>query len=186
MQYHQQGNSAVRQFPGKSLWVLAIAGSAMGVIQVSSHSVAPGVMAMPIVISHELWTKSQQGTDIKARVPMLSAHAQRILGENAVRRFGVFQQYSAGWDSGRGEPLSPASTAALEYFLNHFDEFSVEPSLFLTTAGNLQLIWEDRNGKAIELDFYGNYIVSYIEQLEQESRIPLDIRGVKELVGLIK
>ncbi|MBZ0104655.1 MAG: hypothetical protein K8H84_03400 [Sulfuricella denitrificans] len=180
-------NSAVSLPIERMGQALVLAGGAMMFVYSHSNIDAHNVTAIPIVISsNSHWVKKQQETDIRVREPRLSDHAQVILGENAARRFGVFQQYSSGWGDGHGEQLSASSTAALNYFLNYFDDFPVEPSLFLTTTGNLQLAWEGLDGKAIELDFFEDHIVSYIEYMEEEKRTPLDAKGIRELVDLIK
>ena len=80
-------------------------------------------------------------------VGVLGENSKHIVGENGVRRFEEFRQYHAGWDGGRGRPLAPRSVTTLELFLRQLPELAaLEPSLFLTHEGNLQLGWEDRQG----------------------------------------
>jgi len=48
-----------------------------------------------------------------------------------------------------------------------------QPSLFFTLEGNLELGWEDRNGQAIEIEFYPDKIEYFIESLNEESSVAL-------------
>jgi hypothetical protein len=81
--------------------------------------------------------------------------------------------YSAGWGDGSGKPLSPR---ALEMFYR-FIETAVfngetKPSIFLTDQGFIELCWEDRSGKAVQLEFRPAEIEFYIESQDSEGSVP--------------
>lgn len=115
----------------------------------------------------------------------LSIKSLTIIGDNGLKRFEEFIQYRDGWDFGIGETLSSQSIALLDTFINiYFDCFKTEPSLFLTRAGNLQLGWEDKHEKAIELEFFPNKIEYYIESKEEEGEV--NIRLDKYLQDFLK
>jgi len=105
----------------------------------------------------------------------LSENSKRIIGEHGVQRFEEFKRYHDGWDYGRGRALSPRSVAAFESFLRRVPELAaVEPSLFLTAEGNLQLGWEDEQGRVVEVDFLPNRIDYFIESSQEEGSSRLD------------
>jgi hypothetical protein len=102
----------------------------------------------------------------------LSENSKRVIGENGVRRFEEFKQYHDGWDHGRGKPLSAHSVATLEEFLRQMPELAtVEPSLFLTHNGNVQLGWEDAERNAVEVEFFPDRIEYYIESRDEEGSV---------------
>lgn len=110
----------------------------------------------------------------KPVVGALSANSQRIIGEHGVQRFEEFKRYGDGWDYGRGKPLSPRSVATFEAFLRLIPELAaVEPSLFLTTEGNLQLGWEDRERGVVEVDFLPDGVEYYVDITGEEGMVRL-------------
>jgi len=106
----------------------------------------------------------------------LGETAIRILGENGQRRFQEFTRYQAGWDVGRGAPLSPRSATILEAFLARLPGLATyQPSIFLTHNGNLELGWEDSGGSAIEIEFWPDRIGYYFEGLDEEGTVRLEV-----------
>src|SRR5258705_5322271 len=62
----------------------------------------------------------------------LGENSKHVIGDYGVRRFDEFKTYHAGWDSGRGNPLSARSVSVLSSFLSRFmDRMPPQPSLFL-------------------------------------------------------
>jgi hypothetical protein len=116
----------------------------------------------------------------------LSEKSKEILGENGVHRFNEYLSYDKGWDSGRGEYLSKQSIAILDSFINSFEKLKEkEPSIFLTRSGNLQLGWEDKFDKVIEIEFFPNKIEYYIESNNEEGDIDFTdyiVRDIKKFV----
>lgn len=107
-------------------------------------------------------------------IEILSDNARRVLGANGLRRLSEFSTYRAGWDAGQGQPLSIDSVSSLEYFLDQIPELSAsEPSLFLTRNGNLQIAFEDHEGKTIEIDFLPARLEYYFEAGDEESSLAL-------------
>jgi len=105
----------------------------------------------------------------------LSEAARHILGENGSRRFQDFSRYQPGWNLGEGAALSPRSVAVTDSFLSHVPELAVcNPSLFLTPDGNLELSWEDRNGNAVEIEFWPDRIEYYVESSNEERTARLE------------
>ncbi len=93
----------------------------------------------------------------------LSARARSILGENAAARYAEFRQYRDGWDLGRGRRLLRGSASALERFLAAGPDFPTRPSLFMTQAGSLELAWEDRAGRRVEVEFLPDRFQYFVE-----------------------
>ena len=112
---------------------------------------------------------------------ILSTHAQDVLGDNGVARFELFKEYKKGWDAGHGVPLAQISVAVMESFIAFYSEFNSEPSLFLTTEGNIQLGWEDNDDQIIEVEFLPDRIEYYIEALDEERSIPLTTSAISTL-----
>lgn len=111
----------------------------------------------------------------RAVVGALSENSKRIIGDHGVQRFEEFKRYQDGWDYGRGKVLSPRSVATFETFLRQIPELAaIEPSLFLTTEGNMQLGWEDGNGNIMEVDFLPDGIEYYIAATNEEGLVRLE------------
>lgn len=109
----------------------------------------------------------------------LSDDSKRILGKNGADRFGKFKRYRQGWEHGQGEPLSSRSVRLLDFFLRRLPELStLEPSLFLTDPGNLQLGWTDDRGGMVELEFFPDKIEYYLESLNEENSVPSSEQGM--------
>jgi hypothetical protein len=83
--------------------------------------------------------------------------------------------YSAGWGDGTGKPLSPRALEAFYRFLEpaQFPQGTL-PSVFLTDEGNLELCWEDRDGKAVDIEFRPTDIEFYSEAQDVEGSVPAD------------
>lgn len=123
-------------------------------------------------------------------VDRLSKKVAKILGSSGVQRFEEFKMYHSGWDHGYGKSLSYKSVAVMESFLSMLSILDTEPSIFFTREGNLQLGWEDKEGKVIELEFFPDRIEYYLEGRSLESEVPVDASGscfnklIKELTDL--
>ena len=64
------------------------------------------------------------------------------------------------------------------------NKFNAEPSLFMTSRGNLQLNWEDKwNGK-VEVEFGSEQIECYLESYNEETSI--DIKDVSKLIDKLE
>jgi hypothetical protein len=108
-------------------------------------------------------------------VGAISENSKRVIGENGVKRFEEFRHYHDGWDYSRGKALSPRSVATFEVFLRLVPELAaVEPSLFLTPEGNLQLGWEDSNGGSVEVDFLLHGVEYYLDTAGEEGTVRLE------------
>jgi hypothetical protein len=82
--------------------------------------------------------------------------------------------YSAGWGDGSGKPLSPRALESFYRFLQNaqFPQGSV-PSVFLTDEGTIELCWEDKRGKAVQVEFRPSDIELYVEADEVEESVPV-------------
>jgi hypothetical protein len=81
--------------------------------------------------------------------------------------------YSAGWGDGTGKPLSPRALEAFYRFLEaaHFPQ-GATPSVFLTDEGNIEVCWEDQDGRAVEIEFRPTEIEYYVEAKELQGSAP--------------
>lgn len=98
----------------------------------------------------------------------------RKLGVKCWGRLHHFRHcYSQGWGEGAGKPLSPRALEAFYRFVQGA-EFSdaKKPSLFLTDAGNLELCWEDQNGKAVQVEFTPTGAEFFLESDGVEDAVP--------------
>jgi ribosome maturation factor RimP len=48
------------------------------------------------------------------------------------------------------------------------------PSVFLTDSGGIELVWEDRNGKSVQVEFTGTGAEFYEAATESEGRVTVD------------
>jgi hypothetical protein len=100
----------------------------------------------------------------------------RKLGPKGWGRVYQFQKYYAsGWGE-KGRILSPK---ALDAFFRFMEEasFSADgnsPSVFLTDSGGIELVWEDRNGKSVQVEFTGTGAEFYEAATESEGRVTVD------------
>lgn len=113
----------------------------------------------------------------------ISKVTAKKLGCEGLDRLNKFREYQAGWDFGKGLPLSDESLTTMDYFLNQFSNFHANPSVFMNSTGNLLLGWEDKGGKRIELEFHADAIEYYIESLDEEERIVLDRNLIASLIN---
>lgn len=96
------------------------------------------------------------------------------LGPKGWGRLHHFRHYySAGWGDGSGKPLSPRATEAFYRFLEsaRFPE-GMTPSVFLTDEGCIEVCWEDRERKAVQVEFKPAEIEFYVEAQELEESVP--------------
>ena len=99
-----------------------------------------------------------------------------VLGSHGVSRLDEFRHYCQGWDNGKGTALSPASEKRFTTFLRKFasELGKVRPSVFLTREGNLQLGWEDKSSKAVEVEFLPDHIEVFIESSNEEGTLRIE------------
>ena len=97
------------------------------------------------------------------------------LGAKGWGRLHHFRNYySAGWGDGTGKPLSPRALEVFYRFLQaaQFPQ-GIAPSVFLTDEGTIELCWEDKRGKAVQVEFRPNDIELYVEADEHEDSVPV-------------
>lgn len=75
------------------------------------------------------------------------------IGSAALQRLNDFRLWPAGWNNGTGDEIAWGTLQNLESFLDHAHFRTARPpSLFLTDAGHLELVWEARNGSEINVE----------------------------------
>jgi len=96
------------------------------------------------------------------------------LGQKGWGRLHHFRNYYAsGWGEGAGKPVSPRAMENLYRFLESATfPPKIEPSVFLTAEGYIELSWEDASGKAIQAEFRSTDIEIYIEAKGVEESVP--------------
>lgn len=96
----------------------------------------------------------------------------RKLGPRGWGRLYHFRHfYGPGWGEGQGRALSPRAIEAFYNFLERVDfPAGVQPSIFLTDDGGLELSWEDTGGKAVQAAFLPSHVEVYraADELERE------------------
>lgn len=98
----------------------------------------------------------------------------RKLGPKGWGRVYHFRNYyGSGWGE-KGRVLSPR---ALEAFFRFVESVSFppgpSPSVFLTDRGGIELCWEDRNGKPVQVEFTGTVAEFYEAATEIEGFVML-------------
>lgn len=97
----------------------------------------------------------------------------RKLGPRAWRRLYQFRHlYEAGWGGGTGRMLSPRALEVLYRFIEQ-PAFAplLEPSLFLTDEGHLELCWDDKTRGAVQIEFTPAGAEYYFERTAEEGFI---------------
>lgn len=97
------------------------------------------------------------------------------LGQKGWGRLHHFRNYyTSGWGgTGAGKPVSPRAMESLYRFLESATFASnIEPSVFLTPEGYIELCWEDASGRAVQAEFRSSDIEIYIEAEGVEELVP--------------
>ncbi len=97
----------------------------------------------------------------------------RKLGPRGWTRWTLFRHhYPAGWGKG-GQALSPRTVEGFFQFLKVAQFRHSPPSVFLTDRGGIELCWEDREGRSIQLEFTETGIEFYHEPTSEEGFVEL-------------
>jgi hypothetical protein len=95
------------------------------------------------------------------------------LGQHGFQRIQNFRDYVAGWDFGKGKPMSEIAFSGLAKFLETVIlPEGKRPSIFLTSSGHLELAWEAQNGSKRQAEFGPRKIEYYREDTGAEGEIP--------------
>jgi len=100
----------------------------------------------------------------------------RKLGSKGWGRVYQFRNYyESGWGE-KGRVLSPRALDAFFRFLEDatFPNATTVPSVFLTDRGGIELCWEDRNGKSVQVEFTGTGAEFYNAATDEEGVVALD------------
>lgn len=120
-------------------------------------------------------SRASESTALPAHF-VLSESARQTIGDNGLNRLREFTRYQPGWDLGEGKPLASRSVVLLSAFLSHLPELApYRPSLFMTHEGNLELGFEDAEGRSISIEFYPDRVDYYLEGLGEEQTVKLDL-----------
>ena len=105
------------------------------------------------------------------------------LGEKAMVRVRRFRNcFASAWGE-NGKALSPRALDAFFRFVEGatFPEGNRSPSVFMTDEGGLELCWEDRNGKSVQVEFTAKAVEFYEGATEEEGSVPFE--RLAELCG---
>jgi hypothetical protein len=87
-----------------------------------------------------------------------------------VCRFRNF--YASGWSEHDGKMLSPRALTAFFQFLESADfPPHTVPNVFLMDRGGIELCWEDKEGKAVQVEFTRTGAEYYREATGEEGTI---------------
>jgi len=104
------------------------------------------------------------------------------LGRNGFQRIQQFREYEPGWDFGRGQSMSEIAFSVLSAFLQQVKlPAGKQPSVFLTTAGHLELAWENESGAKVQAEFGPKDIGFYREDTGAEGEL-----GISEVPQIAK
>lgn len=98
----------------------------------------------------------------------------RKLGPRGWARLTLFRHhYPAGGGTG-GQALSPRTLERFFQFLKMAQFRHSQPSVFLTDRGGIELCWEDRAGRSLQLEFTETGIEFYHEATAREGFVAFD------------
>ena len=98
----------------------------------------------------------------------------RKLGPKGWGRVHHFRNYYAsGWGE-NGRVLSPKALDAFFRFVEEAQFPAGGPSVFLTDRGGIELCWEDRNGKPVQVEFTGTGAEFYKAATDEEGVAAFD------------
>lgn len=98
---------------------------------------------------------------------------QKVGARGWVRMLQFTQFYGPGWGEGHNKQLSPKGRAAFLQFLQLVElREGADPSVFLTDLGELEMSWDDRTGKPIQLVFGPKGVLVYVESQDREELMP--------------
>ena len=122
-------------------------------------------------------TEEAASSRLMTFAPGEGANEQLVLSQLGVNGWGRWQYFrtcfSGGWGEGHERPLSPRSQEMLFRALAclTYPE-GVTPSLFLTDEGHLELAWQDRDGRAVQLELGSRTFEVFIEAAGLEATYP--------------
>jgi hypothetical protein len=98
----------------------------------------------------------------------------RKLGSKGWGRVHHFRSlYASSW-GGNGRVLSPKALDAFFRFLLDAEYLSASPSVLLTDRGGIELCWEDRQGKSVQVEFTATGAEFFHSATEEEGVVPFD------------
>lgn len=110
------------------------------------------------------------------------------LGTRGWGRIHYFRShFDAGWgENGTGKAVSPKAYEAFSRFVQAatFPEGTV-PSVFLTDEGGIELCWEDKGAKPIQIEFQRNGAEYFVGATQSEGFVGYDeIDHIAKTVGV--
>ena len=101
----------------------------------------------------------------------------RKLGPKGWGRVHHFRSYyGSGWGE-NGRVLSPKALDAFFRFVEDAQFPTAAPSVFLTDRGGIELCWEDRNGKSLQVEFTTTGAEYYNAATDEEGVVAFDGLG---------
>ena len=99
----------------------------------------------------------------------------RKLGPKGWGRVYHFRNYyGSGWGE-KGRVLSPRALDAFFRFVERTDfPAGTNPSVFLTDRGGIELCWEDRDRKAVQVEFTSKDAEFYRGATDEEGSVPFE------------
>jgi hypothetical protein len=135
---------------------------------------------LPFDVQPRAYTLDQRVQEVQrpgAWPAPLSVHEEDLLIQKLgargwVRMLQFTQFYGPGWGGGNKQ-LSPKGRMAFLAFLRTVElRDGANPSVFLTDDGELEMAWEDRAGKPVQLVFGPQGVLVYVEATAREELVP--------------
>ncbi|HVR34238.1 MAG TPA: hypothetical protein VMS21_00125 [Methylomirabilota bacterium] len=98
----------------------------------------------------------------------------RKLGPRGWGRVHHFRNYYASDWGENGRVLSPKALDAFFRFVEEAQFPAGGPSVFLTDRGGIELCWEDREGRPVQIEFTGTGAEFYQAATEEEGVVAFD------------
>ena len=123
--------------------------------------------------------ESASVSSVRRTAPDAWAREELLLRKLGARGWGRVYQFQNYYPSGWGEKGRVLSPKALDAFFRFMETASFSagkgaPSVFLTDRGGIELVWEDRNGKSVQVEFTATGAEFYEAATECEGQVAVD------------
>ncbi len=136
----------------------------------------------PYILVEELRESAPVSSAVRRTAPDELAREELLLNKLGPKGWGRIYHFRNYYNSSWGENGRVLSPKALDAFFRFVEEASFppgSPSVFLTDRGGIELCWEDRSGKSVQVEFTGTGAEFYKALTEEEGVVTFD--GVAQL-----
>jgi hypothetical protein len=125
----------------------------------------------------ELQEPAPASSAVRLTAPHEPAREDLLLNKLGPKGWGRVYHFRNYYPSGWGEDGRALSPKALDAFFRFLEAASFPAggaSVFLTDRGGIELCWEDRSGKSVQVEFTGIGAEFYKAQTDEEGVVAFD------------